>query len=64
MKDKEGNRINCFECVYFAVTWEPEFPKSCSLYGFKTTSLPSVTVYETTGEICLGFERKETRKMR
>ena len=64
MNEKEDNRVNCFQCVHFAVTWEPEYPKSCSLFGFKTASLPSVTVYETTGEICLGFEKKEPLKRR
>ena len=54
------NRINCFECVHFAVTWEQNYPKSCKLFEFKTVQLPSAVVYETTGEDCLGFEKKTT----
>ena len=58
MKDKDDNRINCFECVHFAVTWDPEYPKSCNLHGFKTTNLPSVEVFGASREVCLGFEKK------
>ena len=62
MIDNDDARVNCFKCKHFSVTWEPEFPKACSLFGFKTKNLPSVDVVETTGAVCLGFERKETYK--
>jgi len=58
MTEKNENFINCFECVHFAVTWEQEFPKSCKLFGFKTAQMPSAAVFDSTGEACLGFEKK------
>jgi len=58
MKENNKNTINCFDCVHFAVTWEQDFPKSCKLFGFKTALLPSAVVVESTGEACLGFEKK------
>ena len=54
----ENNRIDCLKCKHFAVTWEPKHPKSCKLYGFKSTTLPSVAVFKSTGSECLGFEKK------
>jgi hypothetical protein len=45
--------------VYYYVTWEPQFPRACKLFGFKSASQPSVAVYEATGEACLAFEKKE-----
>jgi len=62
MKDNDGGRVNCFQCKHFSVTWNPEFPKACSLFGFKTKNLPSVDVIESTGTECLGFEKKEIYK--
>ena len=51
-------RANCFKCEYFALTWEPKTPRLCKLYGFKTTKMPSVLFYETTGSQCVGYRRK------
>jgi hypothetical protein len=58
MGNVDGNRVNCFQCAHFAVTWEPQYPKSCKLFGFKTKELPAVSVYESTGSVCMGFEKK------
>ena len=64
MKDDDmsnADSVNCFQCEHFAVTWEPEFPKSCKLFGFKSKTQPSAAVYESTGSVCLGFEKKEAK---
>jgi len=58
---KNVEKINCFQCVYFAVTWEPAFPKTCRLFGFKSVAMPSATVYETTGTACMGFVKKPAK---
>ena len=57
MKD-EKNKVNCYQCKHFAVTWEPKFPNSCRLLGFKSQSAPSAAVYQATGKICEAFEKK------
>ncbi|MCL1983096.1 MAG: uracil-DNA glycosylase [Clostridiales bacterium] len=62
MESEKAGNVNCFQCIHFAVTWEPQHPKSCKLFGFKSAALPSVTVYESTGSVCLGFEKKEAHK--
>ena len=54
----DEKRVDCLKCKHFAVTWQPRYPKSCKLYGFKSATLPSIAVYNSTGSECLGFERK------
>jgi len=58
MESENPSNVNCFQCIHFAVTWEPQHPKSCKLFGFKSAVLPSVAVYESTGSVCLGYEKK------
>ena len=58
MEEQNVNSVNCFRCVHFYITWEPQFPKACKLFGFKSAKLPSVDVFESTGSVCLGFEKK------
>ena len=58
MGNSSDNKINCYKCAHFAVSWDPNFPRSCKLFGFKTAGLPSVRVFESSGEECAGFRRK------
>jgi len=62
MGNEQKDKIDCFQCVHFAVTWESKFPRLCKLYGFKTARLPSIAVLESSGEPCVGFERKTLKK--
>jgi hypothetical protein len=56
---EENNKINCFHCVHFVTTWEPKHPKGCTLFGIKSAQLPSVIVFNSTGEPCNGFKEKQ-----
>lgn len=47
--------INCFKCKYFYITWDSKFPKGCKFFGFKSKSVPSVSVYQATGNECEMF---------
>jgi hypothetical protein len=58
----KGKTIDCLQCAHFAVTWDPQFPRSCKLFEFKTRELPSATVFKSSGEVCVGFERKGEKK--
>jgi len=58
MGKSNDEKINCYKCAHFAVSWDPKFPRSCKLFGFKTTVLPSVRVFESSGEKCAGFKQK------
>ncbi|RKX93805.1 MAG: hypothetical protein DRP59_01935 [Spirochaetes bacterium] len=48
---------DCLKCVYFKVTWEYSFPRSCTLFGVKSKTLPSMAVYRATGKHCPSFKK-------
>lgn len=51
-------KISCFKCKHFYVTWDPVSPKGCRAYGFKTHEIPSQVVMRDSGHDCLSFEEK------
>ena len=53
---------DCFKCKYFFVTWIPHAPRGCRAFGFKTKNIPSIEVYNTSGEICHYFVDKNPPK--
>nr|WP_245246540.1 MULTISPECIES: uracil-DNA glycosylase [unclassified Paenibacillus] len=55
----DNERINCFLCKHFYVTWDPSFPRGCRLYEFKTSELPSAVVKRSSGKPCMAFEKKQ-----
>ncbi|WP_081646885.1 uracil-DNA glycosylase [Limisalsivibrio acetivorans] len=55
-------RINCYRCVHYFVTWEPEMPHGCDRLGFKSKAMPSVEVFKSSGIRCLHFEEKKFSK--
>ena len=52
-------RINCFKCKHFYLTWIPKTPNACRVYGFKSQQMPSVIVLKSSGFACVSFEEKE-----
>jgi hypothetical protein len=53
-------RIDCTRCRQYLVTWRPETPRGCRLYGFEGLRLPSLVVHEATGAPCQGFDPRAT----
>ncbi|WP_378127978.1 uracil-DNA glycosylase [Cohnella boryungensis] len=53
-----AQRIDCMKCKHFYVTWDPRFPKGCKAFGFKSHTLPSLTVRSSSGQPCMMFEPK------
>jgi len=49
---------NCLKCLYFRVSWDPAFPRSCLVFGVKSRSLPSLDVFAATGRHCPSFKLK------
>ncbi|MDR1315491.1 MAG: hypothetical protein LBK13_01350 [Spirochaetales bacterium] len=47
----------CLKCRWFSVTWDPAFPRSCAVFGFKCEVLPSLEVFRATGKHCPSFEK-------
>jgi hypothetical protein len=57
----QNNRVNCYQCKHFYVTWDPRFPKGCRAFGFKTVTMPSMTVFQSSGRPCMKFEQKQKK---
>jgi hypothetical protein len=52
---------NCLLCVHFKVTWDPSFPRSCTMFGIKCLNLPSMEVFRSTGQHCPVFQKKDRK---
>lgn len=52
----DGHRIDCLKCKNFKTTWNPKFPRACTVFGFKGKELPSATVFRVTGKPCPSFD--------
>lgn len=55
-----GAGVNCWQCRFFATSWDPALPYSCKLLGFKSRNLPCMQVLQLDGRPCQGFEPKPT----
>ncbi|MDR0402643.1 MAG: hypothetical protein LBH35_03535 [Treponema sp.] len=53
---------NCLKCAHFKITWDPDFPRACEIFGFKGQSLPSQEVQRATGLPCPAYRLKEGLK--
>ena len=51
-------RINCRRCEYYFVTWEPSKPHGCRAYGFKSATIPSLVVFQSSGDACNLYKEK------
>ncbi|KAB7670630.1 uracil-DNA glycosylase [Bacillus sp. B1-b2] len=54
----EKNKIDCYKCKFFYVTWDRQFPKGCKAFQFKGRMLPSIEVKKSSGQDCLRFQPK------
>jgi len=59
MADAPDRAPDCLKCINFRVSWDPHFPRSCTVFGVKSRELPSVEVFRATGRHCPAYERKE-----
>ncbi len=49
---------NCWQCRFFAVSWDPRMPYACQRLGFKTPLMPAIEVLRIDGQHCRGFAPK------
>ena len=54
-----NEKVNCYKCIYFYITWDPTFPKGCKFYGFKSVNLPYILVKQSSGLSCGKFTSKD-----
>ena len=57
-KEKEVNKMDCYSCAHFYVTWDKYYPKGCKNYQFKTVGMPSAQVKKAIGADCPGYKKK------
>ncbi|NBO41855.1 MAG: hypothetical protein EBU92_10110 [Betaproteobacteria bacterium] len=53
---------NCWQCRYFAISWDPRNPYKCGMMGFKSRMIPSFEVFRADGNHCRGFMDKEAKQ--
>jgi hypothetical protein len=58
MTKNNPNKVDCFKCIYFKITWDKQKPYGCTAMGFKSKLLPSLEVYKNSGNKCLMFKKK------
>ncbi|WP_225435220.1 uracil-DNA glycosylase [Bacillus aerolatus] len=55
-------KVNCFQCKHFFVTWDQGNPRGCRAYGFKAKQLPSAVVLQASGHSCYKFLPKPSKQ--
>ncbi len=58
MKKSNEKRINCFDCIYLHITWQPATPYACKAIGFRSKMIPSLEVFKNSGTQCMHFRPK------
>ncbi len=53
-----NDKVNCFKCVFFQITYQKEMPYQCNNMAFKSKILPSIVVKKNSGNDCLVFTPK------
>ncbi len=62
MRNDVKNQVRCHGCAHYFVTHDRNRPYGCAKFGFKTKSLPSQVVIESTGMQCAyRIDRPATR---
>lgn len=57
-RNREGE-ISCFSCMYFYITYDPQFPYGCRAARFKSRRLPAKEMSASSGMDCQFFAGKE-----
>jgi hypothetical protein len=53
-----AGEINCFSCLYFYITYDPQFPYGCRAARFKSRRMPSKEMSASSGIDCQFFAGK------
>ncbi len=54
-------KIVCQKCKYYYVTWEQNKPHGCKAYGFKSATIPSTVVKQSSGIACSFYTLKHNK---
>ncbi|MDK9708635.1 MAG: uracil-DNA glycosylase [Desulforhopalus sp.] len=53
---------NCLLCIHYFITHDPEKPYGCRALRFKSRTIPSRVVFESSGMNCQLFAGKKRQK--
>jgi hypothetical protein len=59
-----ANSHSCYECRFYLITWDSQFPHGCRAHTFRGKKLPSLEVFDASGLECMLFARKKPRSTR
>ncbi|HEU0167795.1 MAG TPA: uracil-DNA glycosylase [Chloroflexota bacterium] len=54
-------RVTCRACRHYHITWDPKAPHGCGALGFKSSQLPSLVVFQSSGLQCHAYAPKPTQ---
>jgi|TARA_B100000530_G_C15864025_1_gene450537 hypothetical protein len=54
--------ISCWNCKFFAISWDANYRYQCKQMGFKSNTLPSEQVKIIDNRECLAFKAKTGKK--
>ncbi len=57
-----GRENTCWNCKFFAISWDPNYRYECKQMGFKSSQLPSQQVKMIDNRECLAFQAKKEEK--
>jgi hypothetical protein len=60
--EETTHRIACMRCKHYHTTFEPNTPRGCKLFQFKSALMPYILVKQSTGTDCKSFEERQTKK--
>lgn len=49
------------KCIHYQVTFDPQAPRGCKLYHFKSATMPYILVKQSTGHDCQSFQEKHRK---
>ena len=53
--------VSCWNCRFFAISWDRRFRYQCNQMGFKSNNLPSQEVKLIDNRDCLAFKKKANK---
>ena len=60
--EKKVEKINCFNCSHFFITYDPHEPYGCRAMGFKSRQFPSDVAESCSGLKCQMYTPKKKRQ--
>ena len=57
-KVASAEKVRCFDCEHYYVTWQKKYSHGCRAFGFKSALMPCLAVGSASSESCLQYKKK------